>query len=464
MTEPVQQTTLQIHPGGFELSRKKIPSVTISDLKNSVGVPDRDLRSAWRESQFLEKKFIFEISRTGRIYGTDLPRALLPPTRSAWDLSILPSLLSEVTQVHGQPILGATVPSLFTGAAFSHFGVRIEDGDLCGVNLHHGGAPKVWNIMPPKEAKKLGEILDTECILPLRYKAYFLTTEFLAKNGIQFSVLNQRSGEIVLLYSRAYHQGYNAGWDVTEAVNFGFDDWIDFATTSNRCNCKPSPDVQIPLAWLIARHQPERFDRWLEGTYLVNSEWIPEAPVLANAPTNLEIELARNLTAHNELVSLKKVPVESHMALPVQIPSSQTASESQLREETNGKPKKRYTRHQREQSNDAAKDLTQKSLFKGMNATLLAQALRSTDQRKRCSQILAATWTAPAGDETTLRARIKEPPSKVTKVERQNIMGACAELQRLSPTSGELTERLLSTIILDFIQNQRKKMKTTNTN
>lgn len=134
--EAIVQNASEVQPGIYQVSRRKIGNVAIVDLEHSAEVTDRQLRNNWRrcggniceQRNFLQEQFISNLTSRSPIYGTDLPRSLLPPSTSGWDLSRLSSLLSEVSTVNHQEILGATVSSLFTGASFSflHCTLKIQ--------------------------------------------------------------------------------------------------------------------------------------------------------------------------------------------------------------------------------------------------------------------------------------------------------------------------------------------------
>lgn len=47
----------------------------------------------------------------------------------------------------------------------------------------------------------------------------------------------QRAGEFILTFSSAYHQGFNLGFNIAEAVNFATPSWISEFPKFKHCKC-----------------------------------------------------------------------------------------------------------------------------------------------------------------------------------------------------------------------------------
>ena len=56
----------------------------------------------------------------------------------------------------------------------------------------------------------------------------------------------QEPGHFVITGPAVFHQGYNEGYNIAEAVNFGIPSWKPFLTNTSSCFC-------IPDSWKVAR-------------------------------------------------------------------------------------------------------------------------------------------------------------------------------------------------------------------
>jgi len=46
-------------------------------------------------------------------------------------------------------------------------------------------------------------------------------------------------GEFIVSRASAYHQGFNLGYNIAEAVNFAIDDWLKIGCNTSYCKCVP---------------------------------------------------------------------------------------------------------------------------------------------------------------------------------------------------------------------------------
>ncbi|KAK3917043.1 putative lysine-specific demethylase 4A [Frankliniella fusca] len=92
----------------------------------------------------------------------------------------------------------------------------------------------------------------------------------------------QEAGEAVVLYPDAAHMGWNAGWNMAEAINFGTVSWIEHGMQSLRCQCLPQ-QVHLDLRKIVAAFKPHLLSPWLKGQYIVNSKERSMINMLSNA-------------------------------------------------------------------------------------------------------------------------------------------------------------------------------------
>uniref|UniRef100_A0A3Q2NZ10 [histone H3]-trimethyl-L-lysine(4) demethylase n=1 Tax=Fundulus heteroclitus TaxID=8078 RepID=A0A3Q2NZ10_FUNHE len=150
-----------------------------------------------------------------------------------WNLNNLammnPSVLTHVTA----DICGMTLPWLYVGMCFSSFCWHIEDHWSYSINYLHWGEPKTWYGAPgfaaeqlEKVMKKLApELFESQPDL-LHQLVTIMNPNTLMAHGVPIYRTNQCAGEFVITFPRAYHSGFNQGFNFAEAVNFCTVDWM----------------------------------------------------------------------------------------------------------------------------------------------------------------------------------------------------------------------------------------------
>ncbi|XP_039265383.2 lysine-specific demethylase 5A-like [Styela clava] len=159
--------------------------------------------------------------------------------KSGWNLNNLPvakqSLLSYMTG----DMSGMKIPWVYVGMCFSAFCWHIEDHWTYSINYLHWGEPKTWYGVPREDAIKLEEVMQNTA--PDLFKNHpdvmhhLVTTinpSTLMNNGVRVVRTNQCAGEFIVTFPRAYHAGFNQGYNFAEAVNFCPADWIPIGRQS----------------------------------------------------------------------------------------------------------------------------------------------------------------------------------------------------------------------------------------
>ncbi|XP_061760007.1 lysine-specific demethylase 5B-B isoform X2 [Nerophis ophidion] len=153
--------------------------------------------------------------------------------KCGWNLNNMammnPSVLTHVTA----DICGMTLPWLYVGMCFSSFCWHIEDHWSYSINYLHWGEPKTWYGAPGFAAEQLEgvmtklapELFDSQPDL-LHQLVTIMNPNTLMAHGVPIYRTNQCAGEFVVTFPRAYHSGFNQGFNFAEAVNFCTVDWM----------------------------------------------------------------------------------------------------------------------------------------------------------------------------------------------------------------------------------------------
>ncbi|XP_018447137.1 lysine-specific demethylase JMJ14 isoform X2 [Raphanus sativus] len=154
-------------------------------------------------------------------------------TKSRWNLNNLSRLPGSVLAFESCDISGVIVPWLYVGMCFSTFCWHVEDHHLYSLNYLHTGDPKVWYGIPGEHAasfenalkKRLPDLFDEQPDL-LHQLVTQLSPSILKEEGVPVYRAVQRSGEFILTFPKAYHSGFNCGFNCAEAVNVAPVDWL----------------------------------------------------------------------------------------------------------------------------------------------------------------------------------------------------------------------------------------------
>ncbi|XP_037629271.1 lysine-specific demethylase 5C isoform X2 [Sebastes umbrosus] len=153
--------------------------------------------------------------------------------RSGWNLNVMPVLeQSLLCHINGD-ISGMKVPWLYVGMVFSAFCWHIEDHWSYSINYLHWGEPKTWYGVPSVAAERLEGVMKKLTPELFEYQPDLLhqlvtimNPNILMSHGVPVVRTNQCAGEFVITFPRAYHSGFNQGYNFAEAVNFCTADWL----------------------------------------------------------------------------------------------------------------------------------------------------------------------------------------------------------------------------------------------
>ncbi|XP_030551563.1 lysine-specific demethylase JMJ15-like isoform X2 [Rhodamnia argentea] len=153
--------------------------------------------------------------------------------KSGWNLNNFPRLPGSVLSFEESDISGVLVPWLYVGMCFSSFCWHVEDHHLYSLNYLHFGDAKVWYGVPGSSASMLEKTMKRH--LPdlfeeqpdlLNELVTQLSPSILKDEGVPVYRVVQQAGEFVLTFPRAYHAGFNCGFNCAEAVNVAPVDWL----------------------------------------------------------------------------------------------------------------------------------------------------------------------------------------------------------------------------------------------
>ncbi|GAB6028037.1 Lysine-specific demethylase 5B [Chamberlinius hualienensis] len=153
---------------------------------------------------------------------------------SGWNLNVLPVLEGSVLSHINADISGMKIPWMYVGMCFATFCWHNEDHWSYSINYLHWGEPKTWYGVPGYKGAEFEEAMKAAApelfeIQPdlLHQLVTIMNPNILMNAGVPVYRTNQCAGEFVVTFPRAYHAGFNQGYNFAEAVNFCPSDWLE---------------------------------------------------------------------------------------------------------------------------------------------------------------------------------------------------------------------------------------------
>ncbi|KAH9942560.1 hypothetical protein B0H21DRAFT_824117 [Amylocystis lapponica] len=172
-------------------------------------------------------------------HGSGMPtletHPLDPYSKDPWNLNNIPILSDSLLRYIKSDISGMTVPWTYVGMVFSTFCWHNEDHYTYSINYMHWGETKTWYSIPGESAARFEAAIRREA--PDLFEAQpdllfqlvtLMNPKRLKDAGVDVYACNQRAGEFVITFPKAYHAGFNHGFNFNEAVNFALPDWLPF--------------------------------------------------------------------------------------------------------------------------------------------------------------------------------------------------------------------------------------------
>lgn len=152
---------------------------------------------------------------------------------SSWNLNNLPLLEESILGHINADISGMKVPWMYVGMCFATFCWHNEDHWSYSINYLHWGEPKTWYGVPGSKAEAFEntmkraapELFQSQPDL-LHQLVTIMNPNILMNAGVPVYRTDQHAGEFIITFPRAYHAGFNQGYNFAEAVNFAPADWV----------------------------------------------------------------------------------------------------------------------------------------------------------------------------------------------------------------------------------------------
>ncbi|KAG1175086.1 hypothetical protein G6F70_004532 [Rhizopus microsporus] len=168
---------------------------------------------------------------SGFMAPEQMPQGAFDP----WNLNVIPVSPHSLFTHIKTDISGMMSPWLYIGMCFSAFCWHNEDHYTYSINYMHWGETKTWYGVPGSDTAKfeesmrkaVPELFEQQPDL-LFQLVTMLSPERLLKENVKVYAVDQRPGQFVVTFPKAYHSGFNHGFNFCEAVNFAPTDWVEY--------------------------------------------------------------------------------------------------------------------------------------------------------------------------------------------------------------------------------------------
>lgn len=155
--------------------------------------------------------------------------------RHPWNLKVLTNNPGSVLRSLG-PVMGVTVPTLHVGMLFSACCWYRDPHGLSWIEYLHTGASKLWYGIPDDQSANfrsaLTSLIPTHCqnkTIWLPCDTVMVPPHMLTDRGVSLCRIEQKPGEFIVVFPRAYTSSLATGYVVSESVYFATTSWLDLA-------------------------------------------------------------------------------------------------------------------------------------------------------------------------------------------------------------------------------------------
>ncbi|XP_065359670.1 uncharacterized protein Jarid2 [Calliphora vicina] len=166
-----------------------------------------------------------------------------------WNLKVLTNNTGSVLRSLG-PVMGVTVPTLHVGMLFSACCWYRDPHGLSWIEYLHTGASKLWYGIPDDQSANfraaLTSLIPTHCqnkTIWLPCDTVMVPPHMLTDRGVSLCRIEQKPGEFIVVFPRAYTSSLATGYVVSESVYFATSSWLDLAKDDFRDihdSCEPA--------------------------------------------------------------------------------------------------------------------------------------------------------------------------------------------------------------------------------
>ena len=152
----------------------------------------------------------------------------------------------------------------YVGQLFTRFCWHTEDAFLNSVSyLHPGSAEKVWYAVPPHFALAFENFAASSVFSPsllesesagrvlLMNKTTMFDPRRVRRKGVEVYRVVHKPGSFVLTAPRAYHAGFNCGFNIAEAVNFANPTWFPVGREASLFARQALKPLCVPWEYLL---------------------------------------------------------------------------------------------------------------------------------------------------------------------------------------------------------------------
>ncbi|EJD01561.1 uncharacterized protein FOMMEDRAFT_111482 [Fomitiporia mediterranea MF3/22] len=221
------------------LTDKELDDPTVTTI-GGIRISEPDVENEfWRlvQSPYETVEIEYGADVHSTTHGSAMPtletHPLDPYSKDPWNLNNIPILQDSLLRYIKSEISGMTVPWTYVGMVFSTFCWHNEDHYTHSINYMHWGETKTWYGIPAEDAEKFEaaikkeapDLFETQPDL-LFQLVTLMSPARLKESGVHVYACDQRAGEFVITFPKAYHAGFNHGLNFNEAVNFALPDWL----------------------------------------------------------------------------------------------------------------------------------------------------------------------------------------------------------------------------------------------